>query len=81
MPIPGNTTGGSFTVPLTSCLTCLDYSVLQIKTKIVSSHAADSKQVKTGGQQYSDTSPPLVFPAYTFKCSLGAKMTALGSSE
>ncbi len=43
---PGNTKGGSFTVPLTSCLTGLDYSVLQIKTKIVSCHTADSKPVK-----------------------------------
>jgi len=34
--------GGSITVPLTSCLTSLDWSVLQIKTKIVSSHTADS---------------------------------------
>ncbi len=34
----GNTKGGSITVPLTSCLTGLDLSVLQIKTKIVSSH-------------------------------------------
>jgi len=51
---PGNTKGGSITVPLTSCLTGLDKSVLQIKTKIVSCHTADSK---LGGQQYSDTSP------------------------
>jgi hypothetical protein len=33
---PGNTKGGSITVPLTSCLTSLDKSVLQIKTKFVS---------------------------------------------
>ena len=33
---PGNTKGGSITVPLTSCLTGLDQSVLQTKTKIVS---------------------------------------------
>ncbi len=43
---PGNTKGGSITVPLTSCLTGLDQSVLQIKTKIVSSHTTDSKSVK-----------------------------------
>jgi hypothetical protein len=43
---PGNTKGGSITVPLTSRLTGLDYSVLQIKTKIVSSHTADSEPVK-----------------------------------
>ncbi len=38
--------GGSDTIPLTSCLTVLDKSVLQIKTKIVSIHTADSKPVK-----------------------------------
>jgi hypothetical protein len=42
----GITKGGSITVPLTSCLTGLDLSVLQIKTKIVSCHTADSKTVK-----------------------------------
>ncbi len=43
---PGNTKWGSITVLLTSCLTGLDESVLQIKTKIVSSHTANSKPVK-----------------------------------
>ncbi len=40
---------------------CLDYTVLQIKTKIVSSHTADSKPVK---QEVNSTVilPPLVFP-------------------
>jgi hypothetical protein len=42
----GNTQGGSITVPLTSCLTGLDQSVLQIKAKIVNCHTADSKPVK-----------------------------------
>ncbi len=58
---PGNTKGGSITVPLTSCLTGLDQSVVQIKTKIVSSHTADSKPVK---QEINDTGilPLLVFP-------------------
>ena len=37
---------GSITVPLTSCLTGLDLSVLDVKTKIVSCHTADSKSVK-----------------------------------
>ncbi len=37
---------GSITVLLTSCLTGLDQSVLQIKTKIVSCHTADSKPDK-----------------------------------
>ncbi len=48
-------------VPLTSCLTGLDQSVLQIKTKIVSSHTANSKPVK---QEVNSTVilPPLVFP-------------------
>jgi hypothetical protein len=57
---PGNIKGGSITVPLTSCLTGLEYSVLQIKTKIVSCHTADSKPVK---QEVNSTVilPPLVF--------------------
>jgi hypothetical protein len=56
----GNTKGGSITVPVTSCLTGLDQSVLQIKTKIVSSHTVDSKPVR---QEVNDTVilPPLVF--------------------
>jgi hypothetical protein len=45
-PGAGNTKGGSITVPLTSCLAGLDWSVLQIKTTIVSCHIADSKPVK-----------------------------------
>jgi hypothetical protein len=59
--VAGNTKGGSITVLLTSCLTGLDYSVLQMKTKIVSSHTADSKPVK---QEVNSTVilPPLVFP-------------------
>jgi hypothetical protein len=36
---------GSITVLLTSCLTGLDQSVLQIKTKIVCCHTADSKPI------------------------------------
>ncbi len=61
---PGNTKGGSITVPLTSCLTGLDESVLQIKTKIVSCNIADSKLVK---QEANGTVilPPSVFPAST----------------
>ncbi len=43
---PGNTKWGSISVPLTSCLTGLDESVLKIKTKFVSCHTADSKLVK-----------------------------------
>ncbi len=58
---PGNTKGGSITVLLTSCFTGLDLSVLQIKTKIVSCHTADSKPVK---QEVNSRVilPPLVFP-------------------
>ncbi len=62
---PGNTKGGSITLRLTSCLTGLDYSVLQIKTKIVSCHTDDSKPVK---QEVNSTVilPPLVFPGETY---------------
>ncbi len=42
----GNTKRVSITVPLTSCLTALDETVLQIKTKIVSCHTADYKPIK-----------------------------------
>ncbi len=58
----GNTKGGSITVPLTSCLTGLDQSVLQIKTKIVSCHTADFQTSQTVGQSYSDTSEPFSIP-------------------
>jgi hypothetical protein len=65
MGCPGNTRGGSIIVPLTSCLTGLYSSVLQLKTKIVSCHTADSKPVK---QEVNGTVilPPLVFPGLTF---------------
>ncbi len=58
---PGNSKGGSITVLLTSCLTGLDKSVLQIKTKIVSCDTANSNPVK---QEVNSTLilPPLVFP-------------------
>jgi hypothetical protein len=54
---------------LTSCLTGLDLSVLQIKTKIVSCHTADSKSVK---QKVNSTGilPPLVFPEQMDNCGL-----------
>ncbi len=54
---PGNT----ITIPLTSCFTGLDKSILQTKTKIISCHTADSKPVK---QEANGTVilPPLVFP-------------------
>ncbi len=58
----GNIKGESITVLLTSCLTGLDQSVSQIKTKIVISHTADSKPFK---QEVNGTVilPPLVFSA------------------
>ncbi len=61
----GNTKGGSITVLLTSCLTGLDLSVLQLKTKNVNCHTADSKPVK---QEVNGTVilPPLVFPVYGY---------------
>ncbi len=63
----GNTKGGSFTVPLTSCLTGLDQSVLQIKTKIVSCHTVYSKPVK---QEVNSKVilPLLVFPGICNNC-------------
>jgi hypothetical protein len=66
MKQPGNTKGGSITVLLTSCLTGLEWSVLQIKTKIVCCHTADSKPVK---QEVNHTVilPPLVFPGTTLQ--------------
>jgi len=68
----GNTQGGSITEPLTSCLTRLDWSVLQIKTKIDSWHTADSKPLR---QEVSGTVilPLLVFPGHIlFKGKAGA---------
>ncbi len=67
----GHTKGGSIAIQLTSCLTGLDKSVFQIKTKIVSCHTSDSKSVK---QEVNGTVilPPLVFPGHintlTSKC-------------
>jgi hypothetical protein len=64
--IAGNTKWGSITVPSTSCLTGLDHAVSEIKAKIVSCHAADSKPVK---QEVNGTVilPPLVFPGDRFR--------------
>ncbi len=61
---PGYTKGGSITVQLTSCLTGLDQSILQIKTNIVSCQTTDSQPVK---QEVNRTVilPPLVFPGYS----------------
>ncbi len=78
MPVPGNTKWGIITVPLTSCSTGLDESVLKIQTKNVSSHTADFKPVK---QEVNGTImlPPLVIPVCTINCSLKAYFTALGA--
>jgi len=53
---------GSIIVPLTSCLTGLDESVLQIKTKIVSCHTTDSKPVK---QEVDGT---VILPPFSIPC-------------
>jgi hypothetical protein len=65
-----NTERGSITVPLTSCLTGLDRSVLQIKTKIVICQTAESKPVK---QEVNGTVilPPLVFPGLSLARTKG----------
>jgi hypothetical protein len=53
----GNTEGGSITVPLTSCLTGLDLSVLQIINKNCQLSCSWFRTSQTGGQWLSDTSP------------------------
>jgi hypothetical protein len=75
--IQGNrsyTKGGSITILLTSYVTGLDSSILQIKTKIVSCHTADSKPFK---QEVNGTVilPPLVFPAFTHTLVYVHKLT------
>jgi len=64
---------------LTSCLTGLDYSVLQIKTKMVSCHKAYSKPVK---QEVNGTVilPPLVFPELTYLSMNTARSVSYGKS-
>ncbi len=59
---------------LTSCLTGLEKSVLQIKKEIVSCHTADSKLVK---QEATRTVilPPLVFLDYSFNEVLDKNIT------
>jgi hypothetical protein len=64
----GNTKGGSITVPLTCCLT--DIFVLQIKTKTVSCHKADSKPVKQEVNSTVIINPPLVFPGQSQECEM-----------
>ncbi len=66
--LPGNTKGGSITVPLTSYLTGLDLSVLQTKTKIVNCHTADSKPVK---QEVNGT---VILPTFSIPCVYSKKL-------
>ncbi len=68
------------TLLMISCLTGLDKSFLQIKTKIVSCHTAESKPVK---QEVNGTviPPPLVFPVYTHKNTYNDKEFSLHSKH
>jgi hypothetical protein len=52
---PGNTKGGSITVPLTSCLTGLESAVWQLIFFYLQNRLIQTSQ--TGGRQYNDTSP------------------------
>jgi len=54
---PGNTTGGSITVPLTSCLTDLESAVLTTHNFCFDLQNRLIQTSQTGGQQHSDTSP------------------------
>ncbi len=54
---PGNTKGGSITVPLTSCLTGLELAVSQLTIFAFYLQNRLIQTSQTGGQWYSDTSP------------------------
>jgi hypothetical protein len=54
---PGNTKGGSITVPLTSCLTSLETAVWQLTIFDFYLQNWLIQTSQTGGQQYCDTSP------------------------
>jgi hypothetical protein len=56
---PGNTKGGSITVPLTSCL---ESAVCQVTIFCFYLQNRLFQTSKTGGKQYSDTSP------FSFPC-------------
>jgi hypothetical protein len=62
IPYAGNTKGGKYHSTIDLLFDWFGLVVLQIKTKIVSCHTADSKPVK---QEVNSTVilPPLVFPA------------------
>jgi hypothetical protein len=52
----GNTKGGSITVPLTSCLTGLEFGILEFGILVyLQNRLIQTSQ--TGGQQYNETSP------------------------
>ncbi len=62
---PGNTRGGSITVPLTSCLTGFGNSCMTTDNFCFYLQNRLIWTSKTGGQRYSDTYP-LVFPGQSF---------------
>jgi hypothetical protein len=80
--LPGNTKGGSITVPLTSLFDWLGFVSFANKNKIFSCHTADSKPVK---QEVNGTVilPPLVFPEPTHNKNRGypSKLTAIESAK
>jgi hypothetical protein len=76
MVCPGNTKGGSITVPLTSCLTGLEPAVWQLTIFVLFAEQTNPNQ-STGGQHYSDTSP-FSIPWYVYKSlCLGIRLTFL----
>jgi len=54
---PGNTKGGSITVPLTSCSTGLESAVWQLTIFVFILQNRLIQTSQTGGQWYNDTSP------------------------
>ncbi len=68
--VPGNTKGGSITVPLTSCLTGLESAVWQLTIFVFICKTDLSKPVKL---EINGTVilPPLVFPGCTISLTLG----------
>ncbi len=54
---PGNTKGGSITVPLTSCFDCFGLVCFENKNKNCQLSYSWFQTSQTGGQQYNDTSP------------------------
>jgi len=69
MDTPGNTKGGSITVPLTSCLTGLEWAVGQLTIFVYICKTDYSKPVKHE-VNWTVILPPLVFPAHTLTGSL-----------